>query len=103
MVGVATTIESLHTVAPRVVTLVANTAADVLPDRFSEGGVGSEFVYRMLQNLTGANLFVAIDITADNVNNYHFRIGDGQTFNCLSKGRVSCFSVGGGAVSTFET
>jgi len=102
MVGINTIIETLipdTTKGNNVVALVANTAKDILPQRAQSG---RKFVYRYLQNLTGAELYIAIDNDCDNQTNFHFVIADRQVFSVPSNGRVSGFSVGGGNVVTCE-
>jgi len=99
MINVSSLCETFTVLPPNVVTLAANTAADVL---LSRRGSGTQYSYRFLQNLTGADLYIAYDATADNVANYHAVIGSGQQLSVPCNSRVSCFSVAGGKVATAE-
>lgn len=100
MTGVNTRVETLDVMPPRVVTLVAATGANVLPLRDD----GKDWRYRYIQNLTGADLYYAIDIDSAQVSAdfYHGVLPDKAQLNVPCKGRVSCFSVGGGKVATLE-
>jgi hypothetical protein len=100
MIGMLTMVEALNASSPRVVTLAANTAADVMPNRRDDGRT---WVYRYVQNTTGADLYLCVDDTCDIGGlNYHFIIADKQYFSVPSKGRVSAMSVAGGKVATAE-
>jgi len=99
MYNVASLCETFTVLPPNVVTLVANTKADVLPSR---RGSGAQYGYRFIQNLTGGDLYVGYDVDADNVANYHFIVPNGSQLSVPCNSRVSCFSVAGGKVATAE-
>lgn len=90
------------------VTLVANTPKQLLPEqRFDKAGLG-QIGQRYIQNATGARLYLTFGIT-DGVTGlptasdqqYHAFVEDGQLFDCsCHRMLVTGFSVGGGKVAT---
>jgi len=100
MIGIIQKAESLNTVPPNVVTLGANAAADVLPSRIDDGRT---WVYRFIQNETGAPLYVCYNYTCDVAGkSYHVILEDKQQLSIQTTGRVSCVSTLGGNVLTLE-